>query len=59
MRAAAEKESAIRAAKIVAPVLTRPIALAMSRHGELTLACRTVMAVAREIVKAGGDGLRR
>lgn len=56
---AAQKEQAIRSARIVAPVVARHIALAMSRHGELTLACRTVMQVAREIVKAGAAGLRR
>lgn len=56
---AAARERRIRSAKIVAPVVTRHIALAMSRHGELTLACRTVMQLAREIVKAGGAGLRR
>ena len=35
------------------PRSKRHIALAMSRHGELTLACRTVMQVAREIAKSG------
>src|SRR5436305_10869088 len=51
--AAAPKEHRLRSAKVVAPVVTRHIALAMSRQGELTLACRTVMQVARDIVKAG------
>ena len=51
--AAAAKERRLRAAKLVAPVVTRHIALAMSRHGNLTLACRTVMQVAREIAKSG------
>ena len=37
---------------------TRHIALAMSRHGSLTLACRTVMQMAREIAKSGAAALR-
>jgi DNA-binding transcriptional LysR family regulator len=57
--AAAAKERRIQSAKLVAPVVTRHIALAMSRHGELTLACRTVMQVARDIAKSGVSGLRR
>ena len=57
--AAAPKERRLRSAKLVAPVVTRHIALAMSRQGELTLACRTVMQVAREIAKSGAAGLRR
>ena len=57
--AAAAKERRIQSAKLVAPVVTRHIALAMSRHGELTLACRTVMQVAREIAKSGAAGLPR
>jgi LysR family transcriptional regulator, nitrogen assimilation regulatory protein len=56
--AAAPKERRLRAAKLVAPVVTRHIALAMSRHGELTLACRTVMQVAREIARSGAARLR-
>jgi len=56
--AAASKQRPLRASRLVAPAVSRHIALAMSRHGELTLACRTVMQVAREIVKAGGAGLR-
>ena len=57
--AAAKKERRLQSAKLVAPVVTRHIALAMSRHGELTLACRTVMQVAREIAKSAAAGLRR
>jgi LysR family transcriptional regulator, nitrogen assimilation regulatory protein len=38
------------------PVITRHIALAMSRHGSLTP--RTVMQLAREIAKSGAAGLR-
>jgi LysR family transcriptional regulator, nitrogen assimilation regulatory protein len=57
--AAAAKDRRLKSAKLVAPVVTRHIALAMSGHGELTLACRTVMQVAREIAKSGAAGLRR
>lgn len=57
--AAASKEHRLQSSKLVDPVVTRQIALAMSRHGSLTLACRTVMQVVREIVKSGTVGLRR
>jgi LysR family transcriptional regulator, nitrogen assimilation regulatory protein len=57
--AAAAKECRLQSSKLVRPVVHRHIALAMSRHGELTLACRTVMQVTREIVKSGMAGLRR
>jgi LysR family transcriptional regulator, nitrogen assimilation regulatory protein len=57
--AAAAKECRLQAAKLVRPVVHRYIALAMSRHGELTLACRTVMQVTREIAKSDMAGLRR
>jgi DNA-binding transcriptional LysR family regulator len=57
--AAAAKESALCSSKLVAPVVTRHIALAISRHVNLTLACRTVMQLAREIAKSGAAGLRR
>jgi LysR family nitrogen assimilation transcriptional regulator len=42
----------------VDPVVPRHIALAMTRHGELTLACRTVMQLTQEIarsIKVGPD----
>ena len=57
--AAASKERRLQSSKVVAPVVTRHIALAMSRHGSLTLACRTVMQVIREVAKSGSAGLRR
>jgi LysR family transcriptional regulator, nitrogen assimilation regulatory protein len=57
--AAASKDCRLQSSKLVAPVVTRHIALAMSRHGNLTLACKTVMQVAREIVKSGAAELRR
>jgi LysR family transcriptional regulator, nitrogen assimilation regulatory protein len=57
--AEAAKERSLRSSKLVAPVVTRHIALAMSRHAGLTLACRTVMQLAREVAKSGAAGLRR
>ena len=56
--AAAAKDRRLQSSKLVNPVVTRHIALAMSRHVNLTLACRTVMKVAREIAKSGAAGLR-
>lgn len=56
---ASSQQRRLRSSKLVAPVVPRHIALAMSRHGNLTLACRTVMQVAREIAKSGAAGLRR
>jgi LysR family nitrogen assimilation transcriptional regulator len=55
--AAASKEGSLQSSKLVKPVVTRHIALAMSHHGEQTLACRTVMQVAREVAKSGVAGL--
>jgi len=57
--AAASKDCRLQSSKLVDPVVTRHIALAMSRHGSLTLACRTVMQVVREIATSGAVGLRR
>jgi LysR family transcriptional regulator, nitrogen assimilation regulatory protein len=57
--AAASKDCRLQSSKLVDPVVTRHIALAMSRYGNLTLACKTVMQVAREIVKSGAAELRR
>ncbi|MFO1097649.1 MAG: LysR family transcriptional regulator [Xanthobacteraceae bacterium] len=56
---AASKNCRLQSSKLVDPVVSRHIALAMSRHGQLTLACRTVMQVMREITKSGARGLRR
>jgi LysR family transcriptional regulator, nitrogen assimilation regulatory protein len=56
---AAAKDCRLQSAKLVDPVVTRHIALAMSRHGNLTLAGRTVMQVAREVAKSAAAGLRR
>ena len=57
--AAASKDRSLQSSKLVDPVVTRHIALAMSRHGNLTLACRTVMQVVRDIAKSGVAALRR
>jgi LysR family nitrogen assimilation transcriptional regulator len=55
--AAAVKACNIQSSKLVDPTVSRYIALAMSRHGELTLACRAVMSETQEIAKAGAVGL--
>ena len=55
--AAALKTLRLQSSKLVDPTVSRHIALAMSRHGELTLACRTVMQVTREIASSGAAGL--
>ena len=56
---AASKNLRLQSSKLVDPVISRHIALAMSRHGQLTLACRTVMQVLREVAKSDASGLRR
>ena len=53
------KHRSLQSSKLVNPVVTRHIALAMSRHVNLTFACRTVMELVREIAKSGAAGLRR
>jgi len=55
----ASKALRLRAARLVEPVVTRHIALAMSRHATMTLACRTVMQIVREIARTGAAALRR
>jgi len=55
--AAAGKSCRLQSARLVDPAINRSIALAMSRHGALTLACRTVMQVTREIASSGRGGL--
>jgi DNA-binding transcriptional LysR family regulator len=54
---AASKDCRLQSSKLVDPMVFRYIALAMPRHGALTLACRTVMQVTREIVKSDTAGL--
>ncbi len=49
--ASAAKVCALRSSKIVDPVITRHVSLAMSRHGEMTLASRTVMQLIKEIAQ--------
>ena len=55
--AAASRNCRLQSSKLVNPSVSRHIALAMSRHGELTLACRTVMQTIREIASSGAAGL--
>jgi len=57
--AAASRDRRLQSAKLVRPTVHRHIALAISRHAQLTLACRTVMQVARDIAKSGAGGLRQ
>ncbi|WP_260843828.1 LysR family transcriptional regulator [Robbsia andropogonis] len=45
----AAKECKLQSAMVIDPLVPRFIALAMSPHGELTLACRTVMRLTKEI----------
>ena len=47
----ASGDCALQSSKVVDPVVPRYIALAMSRHGELTLACRAVTQLIKEIVQ--------
>lgn len=55
--AAASKQCRLQSSKLVNPVVTRHIALAISRHGTMTLACRTVMQIAQDVAKSGIVGL--
>jgi len=57
--AAASKDCRLQSSKLIDPVVTRHIALAMSRHGNLTPACRAVMQITREIAKSSAAGLSR
>ncbi|MDP9941242.1 LysR family transcriptional regulator [Ectopseudomonas alcaliphila] len=54
---AAKKECQLEGARLVEPSVLRQIALSVSPHGELTLACRTVMKLIQEITKAESDAL--
>ena len=49
----------LQSSKLVDPVVSRYIALAMSRQGQLTLASRTVMQAMRDIAISDAAGLRR
>lgn len=55
--AAASKYLRLQSSKLVDPTVIRHIALAMSRHGQLTPAFRTVMKVAREIAQSAAAEL--
>lgn len=55
--AAASKYLPLQSSKLVDPTVIRHIALAMSRHGQLTPAFRTVMKVAREIAQSAAAEL--
>lgn len=52
---AASKYCALQSSKVVSPTIGRHIALAMSRHGQMTPACRAVMQLIREIAHAGAS----
>ena len=56
---AAAKIRHLQSSKLVDPVVTRHIALALPRHGNLTLACRAVMNEVQKIAKSSTAGLRR
>lgn len=49
----AVREGRLQAADVVDPTFYRYIALAMSRHGDLTLASRTVMQLTKRPVQKG------
>jgi len=51
--AAASRHTPLQASRLVNPAVTRYLALAMSPHGELTLACRTVKKLTQEIATTG------
>jgi len=55
--ATASKYLDLQSSKVIDPTVTRHIALAMSPHGQLTPACKTVMQVTREIAQSGGAEL--
>jgi len=46
---AAENSHNVKAVKIIEPEISRYIALAMSPHGSLTLACKTVMELVKDL----------
>ena len=55
--AAAAKFLPLQSSLLVDPTVTRHIALAMSRHGQFTPACRTVMQLTREIAQSAAAEL--
>jgi LysR family transcriptional regulator, nitrogen assimilation regulatory protein len=56
--AAAMKTTRLQSSKLVAPTVSRYVALAMSPRGKSTLACQTVMQVIRETVKSDAKVLQ-
>ena len=56
--AAASKQRRLQSSKLVKPVVTRHIALAMSQQAEFTLACKTVMQIMRDVAKSSVGALR-
>lgn len=56
--AAASKSLKLQTSRLIDPDVSRYFALAMSRHGQLTLACRAVMRLVQEIARdLAGNGL--
>jgi LysR family nitrogen assimilation transcriptional regulator len=55
---AAAKDGRLQSSKLVEPVIPRYIALAVSRHAQNTLACRTVIKMVTDIAKSGAARLR-
>jgi len=51
-RATVSTDCRLQSARLVEPAIRRHIALAMSPHGELTLACRTVLELVKETAKS-------
>ena len=51
--AAAVSAGKLQASKVIDPLIPRHIALSMSPHGELTLACKAVMQLTKEIAQSG------
>jgi len=50
---AASKVCRLQSSRLTDPIIPRYIALAMSPHGEMTLACKTVMQLTKEIAQSG------
>jgi hypothetical protein len=51
--AGASRDFRLQSSRLIDPPITRHIALTMSRHGEMPLACRTVMQIIGDIAKSG------
>jgi predicted translin family RNA/ssDNA-binding protein len=57
--ASAHRRPMLQASRIVDPAIRRFVALAMSPHRELTLACKTVMQEIVAIARAGAEVMSR